>query len=170
MRRLGKGKLKLVIPIIIVVIIVGIIILTNINVLNKLRANVFESINTKKETKESTCDVENISDSYIKITGTIDQDYGEDGVATITFTDGNKSFTKELEVKTNSKTKLDFTLSKGEYNLTISKEGYDVYEGKINTSQELNITLHNKNVGDVIASKQIGDNVYYNYYSNGLLH
>ncbi len=161
-------KSKLIIPVLVIIIFLASgLILLNTDIINKLKGNILES--SDKEESE-VCDITKINDSYLRIIGTIDQDYGSSGNATISLVNKENNYTKEINVKTNEKTNFNYVLAKGEYQLTITKDGYDKYEETISESKKLDITLHNNEIGNVIATDQIGDNLYYNYYSNGLLH
>ena len=161
-------KSKLIIPVLVIIIFLASgLILLNTDIINKLKGNILES--SDKEESE-VCDITKINDSYLRIIGTIDQDYGSSGNATISLVNKENNYTKEINVKTNEKTNFNYVLAKGEYQLTITKDGYDKYEETISENKKLDITLHNNEIGNVIATDQIGDNLYYNYYSNGLLH
>ena len=112
-----------------IILIAGGLITLNIVDFPKLKGSV-----TTDEGEVNSCAVETVSDSYIRLSGNITQDYGDEGVATMTFTSSNKTLTKEINVKTDENTMYDFAIPKGEYTLTITKENFKVYETNISES------------------------------------
>lgn len=123
------------------------------------------------ETKKSDqiCGVDD-SKNFVVVSGSIIQNFGDRGPAKITFTSGNKSYSKELTIGSGSYTNFSYKLPKGSYDMTITKDGFNTYENKINEESNLKITLFNSKYSDIIESNHLYYNVYYDYYKDGTLH
>lgn len=149
--------------------IVTVLALSNGNILTKLKGQITNEKENKEESNEiATCNV--TSENYITVSGNITQDSGSTGNALITIKEDNIVFTKEVMVSTDTYNQFKFTLPKGTYQMSITKEGYDEETDTIDKDKVYeSISLHNNSVGEVIAEGQVGDNVYYKYYQTGLL-
>ena len=160
------SKKKIVIPIIILVL-VAIFTYAGMN-FSKLRGNVLGSSLSDDENVE-ICNVESMSESYMEIKGSLLQDYGESGYATITVI-GDDEYTKLVNVKTNNKSTFNLKLKKGTYTIRIEKEGYESYEKEISDNSKLDVVLHNNGVEKVVVKGKVGDNAYYTYHEDGMLY
>lgn len=174
-----KGKkvvVKLIAVIVMLIIISSIILLlADKKLISNLKGEVDLSggiTPTAEKTASDVCSSITGSEYFMVLNGSISQDLGNEGVAVLTFTDGNLSYTKELNVSSTSQTAFKYTLPIGTYTLTVTKDGYKTYEKTITketTDNYLNIVLNNKTYKTLVAGGYYGVGIGYNYYSDGSL-
>ena len=124
----------------------------------------------KNEQVNEVCNKDITSDYFITLSGKIIQDFGEEGIATITIKNDNLVFTKEIEVNSNEFNKFNYVLPRGNYDLTVTKDGYKTFESEISDTNDIEIVLNSNSMSEIIASSRTYYNTYYDYYSDGTLH
>ena len=170
-----KKTIIIVVALIVVLIVIGLLIVFSPNLINRLTGNVNDANNANNDgtnTSEfvnNVCNVVADNENFLTFSGTIIEDFGDEGTALITIRNDNMVLTKEVTVKSNEYTNFNYVLPRGTYNVTVTKAGYETYETQIKESTNLDITLHSS--GNVIVtSNRVFHNVYYDFYSDGTIH
>ena len=170
-----KKKTIIIVALIVVLIVIGLLIVFSPNLINRLTGNVNDANNANNDgtnTSEfvnNVCNVVADNENFLTFSGTIIEDFGDEGTALITIRNDNMVLTKEVMVKSDEYTNFNYVLPRGTYNVTVTKAGYETYETQIKESTNLDITLHSS--GNVIVtSNRVFYNVYYDFYSDGTIH
>ena len=171
-----SNKKKVLIGVIIfIVVLVILLAVLNPNLIKRLTGEI-SGINDKETEAidgnfvNDICNISVDNENFMTVSGTIIIDKGKEGTATINVKSDNLVFTKEITVKSNDYSSFTYTLPRGNYSLTVTKDGYKTYETEVSESKELNITLVSSELGDIIASSRTIYNTYYDYYSDGTIH
>jgi hypothetical protein len=170
-----KKKTIIIVALIVVLIVIGLLIVFSPNLINRLTGNVNDANNANNDgtnTSEfvnNVCNVVADNENFLTFSGTIIEDFGDEGTALVTIKNDNMVLTKDVTVKSNEYTNFNYVLPRGTYNVTVTKDGYETYETEINESTNLDITLHSSET--VIAvSNRVFYNVYYDFYTDGTIH
>lgn len=170
-----KKKTIIIVVLIVVLIVIGLLIVFSPNLINRLTGNVNDANNANNDgtnTSEfvnNVCNVVADNENFLTFSGTIIEDFGDEGTALVTIRNDNMVLTKEVMVKSNEYTNFNYVLPRGTYNVTVTKAGYETYETQIKESTNLDITLHSS--GNVIVtSNRVFYNVYYDFYTDGTIH
>ena len=170
-----KKKTIIIVALIVVLIVIGLLIVFSPNLINRLTGNVNDANNANNDgtnTSEfvnNVCNVVADNENFLTFSGTIIEDFGDEGTALVTIKNDNMVLTKEVMVKSDEYTNFNYVLPRGTYNVTVTKAGYETYETQIKESTNLDITLHSSET--VIAvSNRVFYNVYYDFYTDGTIH
>ena len=167
---MSKNK-KIFISVLIIVLLIILLVIFSPKLVKRLTGSVAGAQKeVKNEQVNEVCNKDITSDYFITLSGKIIQDFGEEGMATITIKNDNLVFTKEIEVNSNKFNKFNYVLPRGNYDVTVTKDGYKTYETEISESKNLSIVLTSNQMGDIVASGRTYGNTYYDYYSDGTVH
>lgn len=167
-----KKKTILVVVIIIILFIIGLLVIFSPRLISRLTGNVNNANNDEITTSEfvnNVCNVVTDNENFLTFSGTIIEDFGDEGTALVTIKNDNMVLTKDVTVKSNEYTNFNYVLPRGTYNVTVTKDGYETYETEINESTNLDITLHSSET-DIAVSNHVFYNVYYDFYTDGTIH
>lgn len=167
---MSKNK-KIFISVLIIVLLIILLVIFSPKLVKRLTGSVAGAQKeVKNEQVNEVCNKDITSDYFITLSGKIIQDFGEEGMATITIKNDNLVFTKEIEVNSNEFNKFNYVLPRGNYDLTVTKDGYKTFESEISDTNDIEIVLNSNSMSEIIASSRTYYNTYYDYYSDGTLH
>lgn len=167
---MSKNK-KIFISVLIIVLLIILLVIFSPKLVKRLTGSVAGAQKeVKNEQVNEVCNKDITSDYFITLSGKIIQDFGEEGIATITIKNDNLVFTKEIEVNSNEFNKFNYVLPRGNYDLTVTKDGYKTFESEISDTNDIEIVLNSNSMSEIIASSRTYYNTYYDYYSDGTLH
>lgn len=166
---MSKNK-KIFISVLIIVLLIILLVIFSPKLVKRLTGSVAGAQKeVKNEQVNEVCNKDITSDYFITLSGKIIQDFGDEGTALITIRNDNMVLTKEVTVKSNEYTNFNYVLPRDNYDVTVTKAGYETYETQIKQSTNLDITLHSSEM--VIAvSNRVFYNVYYDFYTDGTIH
>ncbi len=170
-----KNKKVLFISIVAIILVLILAIFLTPNLIKRLKANIFSTSSNQKEVindnaVDQICGAEINNENFITVNGNVVINKGNEGVATINIKSDNLVFTKEIKVKSNEFSSFNYVLPRGNYTLTITKDGYKTYQEQISESKDLTITLVSNDMGNLLFSSRTFLNTYYEYYQDGTLH
>ncbi len=170
-----KKKKTLFISIAVIIVVILLVVFLSPNLIKRLNANIFKVSDNEKQvistnTVDEICGAAINNENFITISGNVIINKGNEGVATVNIKNDNLVFTKEITVKSNDFSSFNYVLPKGDYTLTITKDGYKTYQEQISESKDLTITLVSNDMGNILFSSRTFLNTYYEYYQDGTLH
>ena len=167
---MSKNK-KIFISVLIIVLLIILLVIFSPKLVKRLTGSVAGAQKeVKNEQVNEVCNKDITSDYFITLSGKIIQDFGEEGTALVTIRNDNVVFTKEVMVKSDEYTNFNYVLPRGNYDVTVTKDGYKTYETEISESKNLSIVLTSNQMSDIVASGRTYGNTYYDYYSDGTVH
>ena len=125
-----KKKTIIIVALIVVLIVIGLLIVFSPNLINRLTGNVNDANNANNDgtnTSEfvnNVCNVVADNENFLTFSGTIIEDFGDEGTALITIKNDNMVLTKEVTVKSDEYTNFNYVLPRGNYDVTVTKDGY----------------------------------------------